>query len=115
MKAKHVYEFIQSKGIKSEIGIDVLHPIQPACNDYNYIAKKFGKDLTVMGGIDVQNILPNGTKDEIKESLYEFAEIFSHNGSGVIFNPTNSIVPDTPLENIEFAFEIVKEIQSNIH
>jgi len=97
-----------------EIGIDVLHPIQPASNDYNYIAKKFGKDLTVMGGIDVQKILPNGTKDEIKESLYEFAEIFSHNGCGVIFHPTNSIVPDTPLENIELAFETIKEIKSNI-
>jgi len=97
-----------------EIGIDVLHPIQPTSNDYNYIAKNFGKDLTVMGGIDVQKILPNGTKDEIKESLYEFAEIFSHNGCGVIFSPTNTIVPDTPLENIKLAFETVKEIKSNI-
>jgi len=97
-----------------KIGIDVLHPIQPASNDYNYIAKEFGKDLTVMGGMDVQKILPNGTKDEIKESLYEFAEIFSHNGCGVIFSPTNAIIPDTPLENIELAFKTVKEIKSDI-
>ena len=93
-----------------EVGVDVLHPIQPHCNDYKIIAKEFSKNLTVMGGLDVQNILVNGTKDNIKKSLYDFVEIFTKHGCGVILSPTNTIVPDTPIENIKVAFETMKNI-----
>jgi uroporphyrinogen decarboxylase len=93
-----------------EIGVDVIHPLQASCNDHSYLAKEFGKDLTIMGGLDVQRELPTGNKDQIKRSLYNFVEIFSKYNCGIILSPTNTIVPDTPIENIQFAFETMHKI-----
>lgn len=94
-----------------EIGVDVLHPIQPKCNDYELIAENYSNEITVMGGIDVQNNLVNGTKDEIKNSIYDFVEVFHKKECGVILSPTNTIVPDTPYENIEYAFNLIRNLK----
>lgn len=93
-----------------EIGVDVIHPLQASCNDHSYLAKEFGKDLTIMGGLDVQRELITGNKDQIKKSLYNFVEIFSKYNCGILLSPTNTIVPDTPIENIQFAFETMHKI-----
>jgi uroporphyrinogen decarboxylase len=93
-----------------QAGMDVLHPIQPGSNSYDDIAKAYGNDLTVKGGLDVQHTLTRGTQEEIERSLYYFVETFRKYECGVILSPTNTIVPDTPIENIEFAFRIMHKI-----
>jgi len=93
-----------------EVGVDVLHPIQPACNDYEIIASNFSNEITVMGGLDVQKILVKGDKSQIESSIYRFIDTFSRNNCGVILSPTNKIGPDIPFENLKFAFELISKI-----
>lgn len=93
-----------------EVGVDVLHPLQPGANDYHMIARTYGRDLTVQGGLDVQHTLTRGGPDQIERSLYEFVEIFRKYDCGVILSPTNTIVPESPIENIEFAFQTMRRI-----
>jgi len=94
-----------------EIGADVIHPLQPVPgNNYRNIASEYGSDLTVMGGIDVQNALTGLDGSELTRSIYSFVEVFSKYNCGIILSPTNNIVPDTPLENIRIAFETMDKI-----
>jgi uroporphyrinogen decarboxylase len=94
-----------------EIGADVIHPLQPVPgNNYRNIASEYGSDLTVMGGIDVQNALTGLDSSELIRSIYSFVEVFSKYNCGIILSPTNNIVPDTPMENIRVAFETMDKI-----
>ena len=48
-----------------EIGLNVLNPIQPLSMDPVHIKRRYGKNLTLFGAIDVQQLLHFGTPAEI--------------------------------------------------
>ena len=60
-----------------EIGVDILNPIQPraAGMDPMQLGNEFGKDIVFFGGIDEQNTLPNGTKEEVKAEVRQRIEV----------------------------------------
>ena len=84
-----------------EIGVDVLNPLQPLAinTDYKTLKEKFGSKLTFHGGIDIQQLLPNGTAQQIKETVHKAKEFLGNNG-GYILAPAHHIQADTPIENI---------------
>ena len=47
-----------------EIGLDVLNPVQCNCPgmDPLELKREFGATLAFMGGVDTQDVLPNGTR-----------------------------------------------------
>lgn len=94
-----------------EIGLDVLNPIQPLAdgNDPEYLINEYGKDLIFFGGIDVQELIPNGTPLQIKNEVKRRAEILGNKG-GYIIAPAHNIQDDTPVENVLAFFEAVKEL-----
>jgi uroporphyrinogen decarboxylase len=96
-----------------DAGVDVLNPVQPEINEYQQLAKEYGKDLAVMGGLDVQR-LPRFSPVEIENSINYFVETFKHYHCGVIISPTNTIVPETPIENIEHAFQVMFTISHKV-
>ena len=85
-----------------EIGIDVLNPIQCNCPGMNplELKKEFGKDLTFMGGVDTQGVLPNGTADQVREATAELLEGMISDGGGYIFAASHAVPPETPEDNI---------------
>ncbi|MBN1298983.1 MAG: hypothetical protein JW997_04785 [Actinobacteria bacterium] len=83
-----------------DCGLDVLH-FQPSVLDSKRLVKEFGRDLTFFGGIDIQRFLPNSTPEELEKGIREIFGILDHDGGGYISGPSNSIMPDTPFENIE--------------
>lgn len=83
-----------------DCGLDVLH-FQPSVLEPKKLVKEFGKDLTFFGGIDIQKFLPNSTPAEIEKGIKEIFGTLDHDGGGYIAGPSNSIMPDTPFENIE--------------
>ena len=83
-----------------EIGLDVLNPIQPGATDHEHIAREFGGKITFFGGIDVQG-LPKKSTAEIEEEIDRLVEFFGRYDGGFIFCTANSVVPETPLQNIE--------------
>ncbi len=84
-----------------EIGINVLNPIQPkALNmDIYEIKRKYGKDITLMGNIDTQNLMKEATPNEVKRETRKLIDALSIEG-GYIFAASHTIQPDVPIENI---------------
>lgn len=94
-----------------ELGLDILNPIQPLASgmDPQELKNRFGNDLIFFGGICVQEILPNGTTQEVKNEVIRRADILGKNG-GYIIAPAHNIQEDTPVENILTLFETVKSL-----
>ncbi len=92
----------------ADIGLDVINPIQPlAMNPYE-IKKRFGKRLTLFGAIDVQNLMPFGTKQEIIQTVRDYKKYLGAEG-GYILSPAHHIQSDTCLENIVAFYDTAKE------
>ncbi len=89
-----------------EIGLDILNPIQPLAHgmDPVFLKNTYGKDLTFFGGIDVQNLLPYGDSQSIREEVRRRIDILGI-GGGYIVAPAHNIQPDTPVENVLAFFD----------
>jgi uroporphyrinogen decarboxylase len=84
-----------------EAGIQILDPVQPkAANmDALELKREFGDRLTFHGGIDIQQVLPFGSKEEVAEEVLRCIQAFGP-GGGYILSPSHNIQADTPPENI---------------
>ena len=91
-----------------EIGCDILHPVQPEAMDIFKIKKEFGKYLTICGGLSTQNLLINGTTDEIILEIRRLKKILG-SGGGFIIGSGLTIQKDIPFKNILSMIEEVKE------
>jgi uroporphyrinogen decarboxylase len=85
-----------------EMGVNVLNPIQAGCPgmDAKSLKEEFGADLTFMGGVDTQGILPNGTEDEVRRATTDLLEIMTSDGGGFIMAASHTVPPETPDENV---------------
>lgn len=90
-----------------EAGVDVFHPVHKGCMDEAETVRRFGDRITFLYGIDVQNLMPNGTPEEVKAEIRKMKEIFDPGKKGMLFAMGNGIMPDTPLENIEAALTAI--------
>lgn len=90
-----------------DMGLDVLHPIQPLAMDIRFLADEYGKDLTFFGGIDTQQLLPFGKPEEIKDAVKECVEVLGKYGKYIIA-PSQEIMLDVPAENIVAMIETIK-------
>jgi len=84
-----------------EIGLDVIHPIQPYAMDPGATVKAFGDRITFMPGIDVQHLLPHCTSEEVAAGTKTLIDTFLRPGGGMIVSLSNAIHTDVPCENIE--------------
>jgi len=90
-----------------EIGIDVLNPVQSNCPGMNplELKKEFGKELTFMGGIDTQRLLPNGSVHEVRMETEKIIDGMMSDGGGYILAASHTVPPETPVENIFALYE----------
>jgi uroporphyrinogen decarboxylase len=84
-----------------EVGLDILNPIQPLAKgmEPEFLKKNYGRDLVFFGGIDVQELLPFGTPQMIKDEVRRRIDILGKDG-GYIIAPAHNIQADTPVENV---------------
>ena len=89
-----------------EMGLDILDPVQPKAfeMDPRGLKSEFGGKLTFHGGIDIQELLPFGKPEEVRNEVGRLIEILGFNG-GYIVCPSHAIQPDTPPENILALYE----------
>ena len=85
-----------------EMGLDVLNPIQCKCPGMDPIELKreFGSELSFMGGVDTQEVLPNGSVDEVRRATRRLIDGMTSDGGGYILAASHTVPPETPLENI---------------
>lgn len=92
-----------------EIGVDILNPIQvlAANMDPFKLKAEFGKELCLHGGVDIQHLLPNGSKQEVCDYVQRLIEIVGK-GGGYILAGTHTIQNDAKIENIIAMIELAK-------
>ncbi|WP_170765769.1 uroporphyrinogen decarboxylase family protein [Ruegeria lacuscaerulensis] len=95
-----------------ETGADILNPVQTSTSgmeDTSVIKEKFGDRLAFHGAMDVQQMMPGATHDELR---WEVARRLKDLGSdgGYIIAPCHNIGHDIPVENTLKFFELVREM-----
>jgi uroporphyrinogen decarboxylase len=83
-----------------DIGIDILNPVQPECNDLAAIAREYGDRLSFWGGIGTQSTMPFGTPDDLRHKVREVQSTLGARG-GLLLAPTHILEPEVPWENVE--------------
>ena len=80
-----------------EIGIEILNPIQPRAANMEpwRLKREFGRDLSFLGGVDIQDLLPNGTVDEVRAATRELIETLGP-GGGVHPRPVAPVPAGRP-------------------
>lgn len=112
---KEIYGYAQKKGKKVfhhscgnilpiipdliELGLDILHPIQPEAMDIFYLKKEFGMELCFCGGISTQDILVRAKPQKIREEVKRLKKMMGK-GGGYILEPGITIQADVPPENL---------------
>lgn len=91
-----------------EIGLQVLHPIQPHAMSLEKLADAYGETLTFHGGIDTQHVLPFGSPEKVKREVERCVKILGRRGRYIIA-PSQEIMNEVPLENIVALVEAIKE------
>ena len=90
-----------------ELGVDILDPIQPESMNPLKIKEKYGQQITLRGGISVQNVVSRGTVKEVKAETRRIVEALKPNG-GYIFSPGHPVLQDDiPAGNILAMYETV--------
>ncbi len=89
-----------------DIGIDILNPIQPKARwmEPERLKREFGNRLTFHGGIDVQELLPFGSPQDIRKEVKRYIETLGP-GGGYILAPSHELTQDIPPENIVALYE----------
>jgi len=106
IKSEGLFTFLHSCGNVSEIipdlievGLDVLHPIQPEAMDIASLKAEYGDQLAFYGGISTQRTLPRGTPREVEEEVRRTVRLMAK-GEGYILAPGITLQHDVPLKNI---------------
>lgn len=93
-----------------ELGLDMLHPVQPEAMDLTYLKREYGRDLTFCGGLNTQQLLPHATPDEIRTEVNRLGREMGR-GGGYILEPGITVQADVPLENLLAAIEAAQDFR----
>ncbi len=92
-----------------DIGLDVIAHLQATALDLPALAAAYRGQITFFGGIGVQHNLVQGDRDSIRDEIRILMECFHAFEGRYIAAPDNSIMPETPIENVRILFEAIKE------
>jgi len=106
----HIIPFID-KLIDS--GVEILNPIQPECMEFNDVYDSFGERVSFWGTIGTQQLLPYGTKEEVKRVTLERLVKCGTKG-GIVIGPTHIVEPEVPWENLVAITEAVNEFEGKL-
>jgi uroporphyrinogen decarboxylase len=83
------------------MGVDILNPIQPlaAGMEPEGLKASFGDDLTFYGGVDTQDLLPNGSPEEVRAETRRLVRVLGRNG-GYVLSPAHCLLQQVPEANI---------------
>ncbi|HBB90594.1 MAG TPA: hypothetical protein DC042_02465 [Bacteroidales bacterium] len=90
-----------------EIGFEVFNPVQPGVPGHLPMDMKsnFGHLFSFWGAIDQQDLLPNGSDEELEKDIREKISILGKNG-GYMISPAHIIQNDVSPERVERFIEL---------
>lgn len=91
--------------------IDILNPLQPRADgmDMPKIKSEFGSRIAFHGGVDLQQTLPYGTQQEVRDEVRGLCTVLGQ-GGGYICTSAHYIQADVPVENILSMYLTPREV-----
>jgi len=99
-------------GMLIEAGLDALHAVQPSCTgmDLATLKEAFGSRIVFNGGIDSHHVLIDGTPDSVRRDTRGVLETMMPGGGYVAGASHDTILEETPVENVLAMFDTVAEL-----
>ena len=93
-----------------ELGTNLSGLMQPTGGnkDQAGIKRKYGDKIALIGGFDVQRLLPRGQVEDVRRGVLEVLKNMAV-GGGYIFSPSHYILADVPVQNIYAMIEAQRE------
>jgi uroporphyrinogen decarboxylase len=93
-----------------DLGVNLSGLMQPVGGNKNQaeVKKKYGDKIALIGGLDVQRLLPRGQVEEVRAGVLSVMQNLAV-GGGYIFSPSHYILADVPVQNIWAMIEAVKD------
>jgi uroporphyrinogen decarboxylase len=92
-----------------EMGIDVLHPLEPVAGmNPARIKQLYGDSISFLGGVDISHALP-GSLEDVRKDVDRCIRDLSH-GGGYILAPCNHLQADIPPENVIEMYKYAQEV-----
>jgi uroporphyrinogen decarboxylase len=94
-----------------DMGVDILNPVQTSVSgleDTFALKENFGDRLSFHGAIDVQQMLPNASTQELEDEIARRVYDLGRRG-GYVLAPCHNIGHDIPPENVVTLFEKARE------
>ncbi|HOW72031.1 MAG TPA: uroporphyrinogen decarboxylase family protein [Phycisphaerae bacterium] len=94
-----------------ETGLDGLHAIQPSCRgmDLATLKARYGRQILFNGAIDSHHVLINGHPESVRARTREVLTIMKPGGGYVAGASHDSILEQTPVENVLAMFDAIRE------
>jgi len=98
----------QALPLMIDAGIDVLDVVQTSARDMDLeiMYRRYGQDVCLSGGIDVQKLLVSGTPAQVRAEVRRAHDLWGMRG-GLVLGPSHEAAPETPLNNILAIYEPV--------
>ncbi len=94
-----------------EMEVDILNPVHVTATGMEpvQLKKDFGKDIVFWGGgVDTQDVLPNGTPQQVKDHVKKNIDALAP-GGGFVFSTVHNIQAEVPAENITAMLEALND------
>lgn len=82
-----------------DIGVEILNPVQPECNDLDAIGRQYGDRISFWGGIGTQTTMPFGTPQAVRDAVKKVQDQLGSRG-GLLLAPSHILEPEVPWENV---------------
>ena len=85
-----------------EAGIEILDPLQPKAADMDPqgLYDDFSGKIVFHGGIDIQDLMPNGSPEEVAKHTRSVIAALHGKEGGYVLSPAHTVQADVPAENI---------------
>jgi uroporphyrinogen decarboxylase len=80
------------------MGVRAINPLEPYGMDIKVVKKKFGKNLTLVGNLDVGTNLSSGTPQQVRKEAEELIDAVGRDG-GLVLASSHSITSNVKPEN----------------
>ena len=94
-----------------EVELDALHAVQTTCRgmDISRLKAAFGDKIVFNGAIDSHHILIDGTPELVREKTRDVFAVMKPGGGYIAGASHDSILEETPVENVVAMFDAIKE------
>ncbi|MCD6156092.1 MAG: hypothetical protein J7J32_03510 [Candidatus Atribacteria bacterium] len=96
----------------SEIGVDILNPLQTRAKGMDLKTLPGFKDLIAFhGGIDTQELLPFGSEEAVRREVREAISALAYPGGAYILASSQELMPDIPSRNVIAMYDEARKIR----